>query len=249
MYDTLVVYDENPKRYTRYLTNGTYLSSQILMSTNPPQYLTSDGKTNLAAFQFVKYIDRIDSVKYMNNDICLLSDRFKVTKVVKQIKYSPNAPDFFIPDMFTTYCQKDGNFYIANNESDKYSIEVKNSRANLKYVIEKEYEKLPYNSYEIGQVNQFIKRVSGSSVDTTKVFYKKAVNMVYVDKYDRVWALPSVQRTTENEATHYVDIFKDGIFLDRIILDVVGRDESFLLSGNRIYVTNSVTKKITVYEY
>ncbi|NOR44528.1 MAG: hypothetical protein GQ534_02995 [Candidatus Delongbacteria bacterium] len=249
MYDTLVVFDENPKRYTRYLTNGTYISSQILMATNPPQYLTSDGKTNLAAFQFVKYRNKSDSVRYMNNDICLLSDRFKVSKVIKVIKYSSEDPNFFIPDLFTTYFQKDGNFYVANNESDKYSIEVINSRSNLQYVIEKEYEKLPYNSYEVGQINQFIDRIGGSAVDTTKTYYKKAVNMVYVDKYDRVWALPSAIRTIENESTHYVDIFKEGIFLDRIILDVVGKDESFQLLGDRLYVINQAEKKIKVYEY
>ncbi|MBN2789293.1 MAG: hypothetical protein JXR69_03815 [Candidatus Delongbacteria bacterium] len=249
MYDTLVVYDENPRRFIRYLTNGTYISAQILMSTNTPQYMTSDGKTNLASFQSVKYVDKSDSLRYMNNDICILSDRFKVTKVIKEIKYAIEDPDFFIPDMFTTYFQKDGNFYIANNESDSYSIEVKNSRGNMQYVIEKEYEKLPYNSYEVGQMNEFISRIGGSPVDTTKTYYKKAVNMIYVDKYDRIWALPSLNRTAENETTHYVDLFKDGVFLNRIILDVVGRDESFLLSGNRLYVTNDVTKKISVYEY
>ena len=247
MYDTLVVYDTSPNRYLRYITNGRYLSSQLLMGTNTPQYLTSDGKTNLASFQFVKY--KRDTTKYMNNDICLLSDRFKVIKVIKEIKYSPDSPDFFIPDMFTTYFQKDGMFYIANNESDKYSIDVINSRGNLKYIIEKEYEKLPYNSYEIGQVNIFIGQLGGSALDATKTYHKKAVNMVYVDKYDRIWALPSVLRTKENESTHFVDIFENGVFLNRVILDFVGKNETFQLSGDRLYVINNMDKKIRVYEY
>ena len=247
MYDTLVVYDIKPRRYIRLLTNGSHLTSQILMMTNTPQYLTSDGNTNLVSFQFVK--SKYEGVKYMNNDLCLLNDRFKVKKVIREIRYAADSPDFFFPDMFTTYFQKDGLFYVPNNESDKYSIEVISTRGNLKYVIEKEYEKIPYNSYELEQINEFIVQAGGWDVNSTKTYYKKAVNMLYVDKYDRVWALPSAIRTKENEASHFVDIFENGIFLNRIVLDFVGIDESFQLSGDRIYVINEIDKKIRVYDY
>ncbi|MDA3885585.1 MAG: hypothetical protein PF638_08335 [Candidatus Delongbacteria bacterium] len=247
-YDTLIVYNAKPKKYMRFLTNGTQLqTSQVFMGGISPQYITSDCKTNLACFRFTTYTR--DSIRYMDNSICMLNSKFKVEKIIKEIKYSPDSSGFFLPDLFTTYFQKDGNFYVAYNGSDKYSIEVINSRGNLKYVIEKEFEKLPYNSGEMVQINQFITLLGGSLVDSTKTYFKKAVNMIYVDKYERIWTLPSVARTEENEFTHYVDIFKDGVYLDKIILDVVGKDESFLLSGNRLYVTNEVTNKIRVYEY
>ena len=247
MYDTLVVYDINPRRYIRFLTNGSHLTSQILMATNTPQFLTSDGNSTLVSFQFVR--TKPKNVRFMNNDLCLLSDRFKVKKVIKEIRYALDSPDFFFPNMFTTYFQKDGLFYIPNNESDKYSIEVINTRGNLKYVIEKEFDKLPYNSTEFAQLDQFMSQSGGWNLDSTKTYYKKAVNMIFVDKYDRIWTLPSVLRTKENETTHYIDLFKDGVFLDRIALDIVGINESFILSGDRIYVMNYLEKKIKVYEY
>ena len=232
----------------RFLTNGTQLhSSQVFMGGISPQYMTSDGKTNLACFIFTRYAR--DSIRYMDNSICMLNSKFKIEKIIKEIKYSPDLHDFFFPDLFTTYFQKDGNFYVANSGSDKYSIEVINSRGNLQYVIGKEYERLPYNSGEMLQIGNFIKFLGEVEVDSTKTYYKKAVNMVYVDKYDRVWALPSALRTKENEATHYVDIFKDGVFLDRIILDFIGIDESFVLSGDRLYVINDLERKIKVYDY
>ena len=248
MYDTLVVYDPIPKRYLRFLTNGKFINSQGLNGAIAPQYLTSDGKTNLASFQFFRYVR--EKVSYVNNDIWILHDKlFKVTKRIKEIKYSLYDEDLFIPDMFTTYVQKDGILYVAEHESEKYSIEAINSRGNLKYVIEKEYEKLPYDSNEINEINEFVNKVGRSNVDTTKTHFKKAVNMVYIDKYDRLWALPSVLRTEENEASHFVDIFENGVFLNRILLDFVGIDESFQLSGDRLYVINDKENKIKVYEY
>jgi hypothetical protein len=157
--------------------------------------------------------------------------------------------NFFFPDMLNSYTLRDGLFYITENTSDFYRIFVTDNRGKRQFVIEKEFEKIPYNEYEIEQVNEFVVASRFPPLDSTRTYFKKAVNAIEVDKKNRVWAQPSMERTELNQDSFYIDIFDKGIFINRTVLDFIGGNESYKLLWNRLYVISEDRRSLRVYDY
>ncbi|MBU4485435.1 MAG: hypothetical protein KKD38_00775 [Candidatus Delongbacteria bacterium] len=246
MYDTLIVYDPPGGKYLQYLTSGTFIQSHYLMSGLKPIFLNSDGKTNLSSFAAT--ITQIDSVDYAVNKLCVLNDRLKIEYVVREIR-QPFNKDSFFPDILTSYTLKDGLFYIAENLSDAYRIYVADNRGAMQYIIEKEFTKIPYNEYERTQLNEFVTLSGFQPLDSNKVYYKKAINTIEIDKNNKLWTQPSLDRTEVNQDSFYIDIFDKGIFINRTVLDFINGNETYKLKGNRIYVIAEDRKSVRVYDY
>jgi hypothetical protein len=75
------------------------------------------------------------------------------------------------------------------------------------------------------------------------------------DKYDRLWVFSAVKRDETNQTELLVDIFKDGVFLQQVKLDIcpgydfVNYDHQIRLLGDRIYYANTQDQYMKVYEY
>jgi hypothetical protein len=246
IYDTLLVYDAGNSKFVQYLTNGSFVQSHLMISGIKPIVLNSDGKTNLSSF--VPAIEEVDSVQYSVNRLCVLDDRMKVKYTVKEIRNEINR-DFFFPDVLTSYTLKDGLFYIAESMSGIYKLYVADERGKEKYVIEKRSEKIPYNDYEREQLNEFLTASKFHKLDSSKVYYKKAVNSIEIDKRNRIWTQPSLVRTEANQDSFYIDVFEGGKFINRTVLDFVKGNEIYKLKGNRLYVIPEGRKSVRVYDY
>ncbi|MFO7809892.1 MAG: hypothetical protein R6V47_00780, partial [Candidatus Delongbacteria bacterium] len=197
---------------------------------------------------FVPQAQQMDSVDYFTNDLTRLNYRLKPAQVIKHIRVRYDE-DFFFPDVLTSYTADKGLFYVADNMPGVYKIDIVNERGNLKKVIEMEYKKIPYNSYEKEMLNDFISSSGFPPIDTDKVIYKKAINSIQIDKKGRIWTQPSVERTEANQDSFYVDIFDRGCFVNRTTLDFIGGNETYKLAGNRIFVISEDNQSIRVYEY
>jgi len=246
MYDTLLVFDPPTGKYVQYLSNGKFIQSHFLMTGLKPIVLKSDNKTNLSTF--VAIIENLDSTAYSVTQLCVLNERLKIQYVVREMKAKMDK-DFFFPDVLTTYNVKDGVFYTAESTSDHYRIYADDNRGNPQYVIEKDFLKVPYNAYEREKLNEFIEASKFPPMDSTRTYYKKAVNSIEIDKYDRIWAQPSLERTVLNEDSLYVDIFDKGIFINRTVLDFVSGNEIYKLLTSRLYVISGDRKSLRVYDY
>jgi len=86
---------------------------------------------------------------------------------------------------------------------------------------------------------------------------KKSINAIYYDKYGRLLVCSSMSRKKENLEQFYADVFKDGIFLNRVeFKELVKQDfvaqmndiETYFLI-DRIYVLNLAAGAVTVYDY
>jgi hypothetical protein len=246
LYDTLIVYDPPGGKYTQYLTNGKFIQSQYIMSSIRPVVLSSDGKTNISSY--VSDINVIDSVEYSINKLCVLNNRLKVEYVVKEIRI-PFDKNFFFPDMFSNYSLKDGLFYITENLSDAYRIYISDNRGKLQYIIEKEYKRIPYNEFERSLLDEFLTASKFDPLDSTKTYYKKAVNTLEIDKNNKLWAQPSLDRNEANQDSFYIDIFDKGVFINRTVLDFINGNEMYKLEGSRLYVIPEDRKSLRVYDY
>ncbi len=245
LYDTLLIFDQGSNKLVRYLSNGQFINSQFLMSGFKPVYMMSDSKTNLSSFVWKRAL--IDSVDYMTNDLCLLNDRFKVSKVIKEICFPIDK--LSAADLFTTYALRDGMFYIAENKGSDYKIYAINSRSNIKQIIEKDFTPVKYNEYELNALNDFLTSAGFNALDTRIRHYKKAINSIHVDKKNKLWINSPAERTSQNQDSLYVDIFEKGAFINTTVLDFVKSGETFSLLGNRIYVIAEDRRSLRVYDY
>lgn len=248
VYDSLLIYDSINRKYVKYMKNGSFANTfwSIMGTSVKPAMLKSDGRTIISAFSFSR--ENLNGKDYSINKLCLLNEKFKIDLVIREIKIMMDS-DFFFPDILTNYAIKNGLFFIAENLSDAYRIYVTDDRGKTKYIIEKDYTKIPYNDYEISQLGRFVKDSGFPPLDSTKIYYKKAINTIEIDKNDRIWAQPSLDRTLANQDSFYIDIFVDGIFINRTVLDFVKGNETYKIGGNRIYVIGEDKKSIRVYDY
>jgi len=248
IYDSLLIYDSVNRKYIQFMKNGSFVNSSwsIMGTSVKPAMLKSDGRTIVSAFSFSR--ENHNGKDYSINKLCLLNEKYKVDQVIREIKLEMGS-DFFFPDIISNYAIKDGLFYIAENLSDFYRIFVTDARGKTKYIIEKNYTKILYNEYEISQISQFVKNSGFPPFDSTKTYYKKAINTIEIDKNDRIWAQPSLDRTIANQDSFYIDIFVDGIFINRTVLDFVKGNETYKIGGNRIYVIGEDKKSLRVYDY
>jgi len=246
LYDTLLIYDSQDSKYGQFLTSGKYIQTHFSMSGLRPLVLKSDGKTNLSAF--FSRIEKVENSNYSFNKLCVLNDRLQPGYTVREIKIKMDE-NFFFPDAVMNYTAKDGVFYVTENMSDAYRIYVADDRGKMQYIIEKEYKKIPYNQFELLRLNEFIVSTKFKGLDSTKTYYKKAVNTIEIDKNNRLWAQPSLDRTTANQDSFYIDIFDKGVFLNRTVLDFIKGNETYKLEGKRIYVIAEDRKSVRVYDY
>jgi hypothetical protein len=253
LYDTLVIYDPGNRKYTRYLSNGFFVTSQWFSSdmsegfTVKANALKSDGKTNLSAFSFSQE-NSPEGGAFFSNKLCALTLNYKVKSVVKEFKAPVNDGAVFA-DLFSAYGLKDGTFYFAENTGENYRIFVTDNLGRTKYIIDKKYEKIPYNEYEKQELNEFIVQYNFPALDPSVEYYKKAVTSIEIDKKSRIWAQPSINRTEANQDSFYVDIFDGGRFVCRTALDVLKPNETYRLLGNRFYAISEDKKSVRVYDY
>jgi len=78
---------------------------------------------------------------------------------------------------------------------------------------------------------------------------------LYYDKQGRLLVVSSVERNASNRCDFLVDVFKDGVFLKKVSLDICkGYDffqirKKIIFKGNRIYYLNAMEAELTVFEY
>jgi len=246
LYDTLVVIDDEAQKYVRFLNNGKFINASLrFMGGASILFLNSDHRDNLSAF--VPRTIPIDSINYFTNNLYTLDSRFKPKTIIKTIKDVLDSA-FFFPDFFSVYAVRNDIYYVSDNKG-LYKIYAVNGRGHTKYAIEKDYNKIPYNAEEKELLNEFITSSGYPAIDPGESYYKKAINSIEIDKNSKLWIMPSVDRNESNADSLYIDIFENGVFVNRTVLDFIKGDETYKLKGNRLFVISSDRKSVRVYEY
>ncbi len=245
--DTVIIYGKG--KWLDYLSNGQYLfSKEFYAGGTEIGSMKSNGRDYMAAFCPKKRKDRTDSIYYFSNNLHVLSRRFEPQTVIKNIKKYIDDK-FYFPDIMTSFALKNDIFYVADNEGSAYRIYAINARGISEYVIEKSNKDVPYNNYEMHVINEMNKTYGFNDIDTTAVYYKKPVSAIEIDRNNRLWVKPTVFRTENNKDSTYIDIFSEGIFINRTVLDFVTGNETFKLAGNFLFVISADGRSVRVYSY
>lgn len=160
-------------------------------------------------------------------------------------------------DLMIPFTPGDDMIYVSENSDAQYRILCYGYNGEKKSEIRKSFKKVRFGKVEKGEYRAEMEKKTQGIKNIKVSNFKKAVKNVYTDKYGRLLVLPSIDRNIEPEAS-YVDIFKDGKYLNRVEFNVIDKSNVGVLGsmkqseyfiGDKLYVMNIEKLTIDVYDY
>jgi hypothetical protein len=255
--DVVYVTDPYVQRMVTFDTEGNFRGN-IYLKGGLPNFLQSVGNEKFIAFmtQFKQEKDGL----YLKYDLVLMNPDFEPIAVLRKYtrKFDPSTPD--VLDRFTHYAVGKDKIFVAQNSEERYRIDVFDFSGERQYGIEKDYQRTAFRQDELNELNDtmraFYKKAGRSNFQPIKKKYKKSINGLYCDKEGRLLVASSLERDETNRYDFLVDVFKEGIFLKRVKLDICKgydylkvQEEKLFFKGDRIYHINEPEITVQVFGY
>lgn len=255
--DIVCIADPGGTRMLKFDTDGNFISDFPLIKAFP-SLLRAVGKDKFICF-LNKY-EQTEKGLYRGLHLTLLDSQFREIATLYQYKglYSPTYNDLL--DSVTAFAVGQNKIAVADNSEDHYKINVFDFNGQLLYTITKEYHKVPFPKTELKILNdtleKTIKKLGSPNYNAIKLKFKKSINSMYYDKKGRLLVAASLKRNETNKNHFLVDVFKDGVFLKKIKLDIArgydffkAYDEKIYFKGGRILYANELEAVIKVFQY
>lgn len=253
--DTLYVKSFTNKQMVKFDNNGKYIQ-------NFPY--TSGGLTigeilrSVSDEKIVGYVNKtepIDDGILFGNNLVLLNKKFEELSVLREysIKYDPKNIRYY--ETVTKFTSGDDEIFVAENDENGYRINVFDMNGELIQQIKNNYARLEYNEDELAKIKTLNLSVDGEAL-AEKKSYKKSINDLFYDKYERLLVCASIKRTEENKSDFIVDIYKDGAYLNTTkVENLIGEDfvqrfdSKIYFFGDKIYEIVNGEAKVNIYTY
>ena len=253
MNEEIVCNDYDAQKLVVFDKDGNFKRNMIMDKGVPQIYEMLNNKKILSNFNFWEVIE--DEV-YTTTTIILCDSIFEnrndTLRYVRMKTLRNSEEDYRFN--FWGRAVKDDRIYLSRNDINEYLIDVYDLNGNLLHTISKSYIKVKYTPKEIEGINKFIKDYSGDpEAPNTKLVYKKSISDLRVDKYDRLWVDSSLapKKEAENEEFrgYSFDIFKDGVYQNRINIGFPEGYYPAIFRNGKIYAYNKDLSSIKVFDY
>ncbi len=231
--DTIHVIDLNSAKVIKFDNACRFINNiKVIKYSDFPSDIFAVGENYLLGSKFgfdintFKKTDRI--MMYDTKTLKLMKTLFK--REYKKKGTALSSDDYFL------FTGDEREFFVVENSYDEYKIDSFDSKTGkLKYKIRKNYIRVKDD--EEVQTQQGVYNGEKFSIQTTGTSrLKESINWIYYDEYDRLW-VDSNNIDDEDDGNMYFDIFKDGVFLNRIKLDLgFTYAWAFRLNGNNLVV-------------
>jgi hypothetical protein len=191
-----------------------------------------------------------DTETFMKTDKILMYD--PKTLILKKTLFErirKKKGSMFSRDDFFLYTGDVKEFFVVDNSYDEYKIDCYDSKTSkMRYKIRKNHIRVKNDGKPI--IHRGVYKGKEVFETTGNEKAKEAINWVYYDKYGRLWVdSNNIDKEEKEEGGWYFDIFKDGIFLKRMKLDLdIIKPWGFKLNGNKIVVFDD-DNNINFYEF
>lgn len=254
----LYVASNSARRLVKFDTDGNFIDNLVIKGALP-RVMQTVGKDKFICFQ-LHHKETDKGVFYTHNLVLTDSQAVKtVTLNEYKAKFDPTNNDYL--DRFVPYAVGKDKLFVAHNSEDRYRIDVFDFSGQLLHSIEKDYDKVPFNQDETDELNKGLeatfKKFGVRNYFPVKAKYKKAITGLFYDKEGRLLVVSSIPRNENNRYDLFVDVFKDGVFLAKVKMDLGKKaydfvklhDEKTFFKGNRIYYLDETRALIKVFEY
>jgi len=250
--DSIIIDDYNAFRMLKFDNDGNFIRNFAIKTSGMPERYKRFGKDRIVGYQ--GYDEVISDVYYSSYNFTLMDSELRKVKELHQnrVKFEQSTYNFF--DIFlSAYALSDKEIFFAIKSDTKYLIKAYDQNGEYKYSIIRNYSRQTFNETELNEFG--VKYKDKWYFNNNKSIYKSAIVQMEYDKYGNLWVFTSIKRDEKNQHDLFVDIFKDGIFLNSIKLDIcpgfdfVNYDHQIRLIGDRLYYTNTIEQYVKVYEY
>jgi hypothetical protein len=250
--DSVMIDDYNAFKIVKYDNDGNFIRNIAIKTSGMPERYRRFGKDKIVGYQ--GYDEMVDEVYYSSYNFTLMnSELVKVKELFeKRIKFDQPSYNFF--DIFlSAYAVSDKEIFFAIKSDTQYLIKVFDQNGDYKYSIKRNYTRQIFNETELDEFG--VKYKDRWYFNNNKSIYKSAIVQMEYDKYGNLWVFSSIKRDEKNRHDFYVDIFKDGVFINTIKLDIcpgydyVNYDHQIKLINDRLYYINSPEQYVKIFEY
>jgi len=252
--DTLYVADHGLKKTVKFDIDGNFINDVFICNNSNPVHLYKLNRSSFVSYSSLTTIE--NGKEFLTCSIQILDNKFNIIKVLKSIKTEFGGINFNIHDYTIPFTVGKENVFVANVSSDKYVIDVYNFKGDLLYTINKYYAKIPMPKEDLEKFSKVHAKVN-KIANKFDIKYKKFVNMsgMFCDKDGNLLVQSAQIRNSTNKEDFIVDVFKDGIYLNTIKLDIGKGFDYFNIEhrryffNNKIYYVNREDNYVKVFEY
>ena len=241
--DTISVLNQSVKQIVKFDALGNFIENQSTKKCKMPVYLTGVGNNKLVTL-LCNWRKEKDG-KYMDYDLALITNEYNIIKYF--VKQSIPEKDVYYADYDHPFSISSNEIFISKYSKSNYSIDVYDHNGNKKYSIIKTYRKVKLTDEELYELH-------GENMPSNMYKFKNSINKIFSDNNGYLWVAISIDRNEKNKKDFVIDVFKNGIYQNRVTLDIVGSSEdrynrTLYLKDNRLYCLNSEDVEIIVYDF
>ncbi|HXK49013.1 MAG TPA: 6-bladed beta-propeller [Clostridiales bacterium] len=236
--DTVNVLNQTVLHMNKFDTDGNFLSSVPTNDCKMPVFTKPFGKDRIVTY-FCNWRYE-DEGMFMDYDLGIADAKYYEVKRIKKQTFEGERVQTEYIDLLFGFASSNGQLYVADNSTDRYHIDAFDQSGNLLYSIEKPFRKIKMPA-------------EYSEASKGKILYRKAVTDLLTDADGRLWSV--VPSETAEDKNVMVDIFKVGVFLNRVKLDIgvdaddVSTHRTMVINGRRLYISDLDNTEVRVYEY
>ncbi len=257
--DTLNVYSNGSCIISKFDLNGNFYYEKKIDRIQPQWLKYSPTGKSLSAFVFIPNLGKNREIADLNLSLIDLS-KLTVKSCIKQNPMNQEgvmSGRISLIDFYSPFATDDNYAYISDNTDSQYRILAYDHDGKKRSEIRKDYQKIRYEKNEIGKYREDMSKVMRKEDELKIDNFKKAVYAMYTDKYGRLLVIPSIDRIIDKDGV-YIDIFKDGKFLNRVSYRLMDKSTIGLLwmlrsdvifSRTRLYYLDRDKNVIDVYDY
>jgi len=254
--DTLKVLDAPRKMMVKYNSDGDFLGTQSTKDCSMPVYMKKLGE-NFVSTYLCNWRRNEKNEAVMDYDFGIIDTGFNIKKIL--FKQSYLQKDLEAADIVHPNSSGKEVLFFSPTSIDKYTVDVYDFAGTKLYQIIKNCRKISFKENELKQQSaSWLMDSSAKEAYIKDILakrpFKPIISSLLTDSLNRLWVFPSVERDDKNYNQTVVDLFKDGVFLNRITLPVNIYSEDtfskrFVIHKDKMLVLDLENLIITAYKY
>ena len=258
--DTLNIMSEASRKLSKFDLDGNFYYEKLMTDQSQLQVTKFSRDAQKSASYVVKQIQKEGGML----DIVFGLSIIKIDDLTEKASISSLKFDFQdlmsgkidYNDLIIPFTPDNKYVFVSENSDNQYRIFGYDYEGKKKIEIRKDFKMVRYEPAEKEEYIASLKKDMPNNQEVKVGNFKKAIITMNTDKYGRLLVYPNVDRNVDKEGV-YLDIFKDGMFLNRISYTIRDKEKTGMLSfditeffiGDKLYVLNSEELTLDVYDY